>query len=195
MNHLTRDKTTIVQQLWKELFPIVNHTNIKIVKFLEDNFGIKEFHLFIKQFTDSVTLKEIFELLDNVFQKKFNNEIFKSEAELEVNTTANEEEGVDEHDDIDSNFLHDKMVFELVALEQSERNKSNNEETDENLSKYEIKKIAENIVDGGDSPFKKFIKVIGLQFDMIYSQKSEVIFDSMKLMRMGKREKGDTTLL
>ena len=167
-----------------------------MVKFLRANFGVKEFHPLTKMYVDSNSITEIIEIMNNILGKKSDNEIFKFEPELEVNNQTNtSEEEVNPHDDDVSDLLRDKMVFDLVALEQSERKKSNDEETDANLIIYELEKIAETNMDGGDSTFKKFAQVLRLQPHMSDSHKSEAIFDSMKSMGMGKRDKGDTSSL
>ena len=121
MNQFIQGEKSVAQQLWKDLFPLVNYANFTMVKFLGANFGVKEFHPFTKMYVDSNSTTEIIEIMNNILGKKSDNEIFKFEPELEVNnqTNTNEEE-VNPYDDNVSDLLRDKMVFDLVALEQSQ---------------------------------------------------------------------------
>ena len=194
MHELTGNSSSVAQQLWKELFPIVNETNQMMIKYLRENFDVKEIHPFAKPFLNSSSPEEILTRMDTAFVKT-DRQMFKSEKEQEEQNDSVSENDKTAADKDRLPVLRDQMVLDVVALEKATKSSEGNEIDKIFLNDAENEKFVETYEDGSGSPFDLFLDVIRLQQSNSYEQKREALFNTMKAMSMGKREKGDTTAL
>lgn len=180
-------------QLWKELMPLINQTNGIMIKYLQDNFNVKELHPMTKTFKNVSRPIEILEQFDSAFLKT-DQELFKFEANI-VNTQDSDDSAIADNSNVDVSSLRDRMVHEIVSFEKEEGNKKESELDKIELTDEDLRRFEEVHEDGSKSPFNLFMDVITLKNDDTQDRKKNVIFECMQAMAMGKREKGNTSSL
>ena len=196
--------STAAKIIWKQLRPILNETNVKMVSFLSNVFKVRKFHLLAKEFLEGDT-SDLLEILLTTMSKGEKDQFHyrttkENKKESEGVGEELEEPDIAGDDAEESTHLTEKYVENLTTATHK-MTTSNNYDEEESDNECEANRIScEDIHDCTktvESPVSINSDTIESMFDSIVNstsfialEKSDVIVNSMETMFLKGRDKG-----